>query len=199
MLGNTESRNAYNRNGQLSTHTLREDYDKPEIKAEYQYQSYVGSTSQTTNRIKDIKYYKGGTLTNTFSMQYDTPYNIVSAKDSDTNKGATYSYFANKAGGGVDYSNYTQLARENNQYSDLTTLFEYDNAGNILRKKEYAYTTGTPTTLKRTVEYKYEDSEWKDLLTEWDGWKIKYDSIGNPTTYKKNMMCAWDGRQLPPG
>jgi hypothetical protein len=37
-------------------------------------------------------------------------------------------------------------------------------------RKRYSYTTAeTPTRLKKTITYKYEDDCWADLLTEYDG------------------------------
>ena len=55
--------------------------------------------------------------------------------------------------------------------------------GNILNKKEYAYTTGTLGTPTDTIVYTY-DSVWKDKLLSYDGGAtITYDAIGNPLTY----------------
>lgn len=43
----------------------------------------------------------------------------------------------------------------------------------------------------------YEDEQWKDLLTSFDGQTITYDEIGNPLTYRDGMSFAWEkGRQL---
>lgn len=48
------------------------------------------------------------------------------------------------------YDRANQLIRENNQGEDKTWVWTYDNAGNILTKKEYAYTTGTPGSFLST-------------------------------------------------
>ena len=44
---------------------------------------------------------------------------------------------------------------------------------------EYAYTTGTPGTAQKTITYKYGDSQWRDLLTEYNGKTVTSDAIGN--------------------
>jgi RHS repeat-associated protein len=76
-----------------------------------------------------------------------------------------------------------------------TILYRYDAGGNILDKKVYAYTTGTPGTVQNTITYEYNDSMWKDKLTRYNGSAepITYDGIGNPT----ENYFTWDrGRQL---
>ncbi len=58
----------------------------------------------------------------------------------------------------------------------------YDNYGNILTKNG--------------ITYKYGDSNWKDLLTECGENIYVYDALGNPTTYKDNVLNWVKGRQL---
>ena len=100
------------------------------------------------------------------------------------------------------YDSANQLIRENNEAGGFTYTWEYDAAGNILNKKEYAYTTEkidgesdlTPTD---TVTYGYdEDSAWGDLLTSYDGETIQYDAIGNPESLKGWSFTWKHGRQL---
>ena len=74
-----------------------------------------------------------------------------------------------------------QLVRENNQAKNHTYTWTYDNAGNILARTEYAYTTGTLGTAADTVGYTYGNTNWGDLLNAYDGQTISYDTIGNPT------------------
>ena len=65
----------------------------------------------------------------------------------------------------------------------------YDSVGNIL----------TASDGETTHTYTYGDSEWKDLLTAYDGESITYDSIGNPTSYYNGnrWTFGWEnGRQL---
>lgn len=42
----------------------------------------------------------------------------------------------------------------------------------------------------------YEDSEWKDLLTKFNGNNITYDEIGNPLSYRDGLKFTWIGRKL---
>ena len=45
--------------------------------------------------------------------------------------------------------------------------------------------------------YTYGDSNWKDLLTAFDGKAITYDANGNPTKYYNGGTMTWrNGRQL---
>ena len=59
-----------------------------------------------------------------------------------------------------------------------------------------AYTTGTPETAQKTITYKYGDSQWRDLLTEYNGKTVTSDAIGN---IKNDGIWdySWEhGRQL---
>ena len=63
-------------------------------------------------------------------------------------------------------------------------------------KTTYPYTTGSlEGQTGETVAYSYGDSEWKDLLTAYNGQAITYDEICNPLNYKNG--CTWqNGRRL---
>ena len=68
------------------------------------------------------------------------------------------------------YDNQGQLLKA---AGDTTYTYTYDGAGNILTASD-----GTATH-----SYTYGDTNWKDLLTAFDGQTITYDAIGNPTSY----------------
>ena len=68
------------------------------------------------------------------------------------------------------YDNQDQLLKA---AGDTTYTYTYDGAGNILTASD-----GTATH-----SYTYGDTDWKDLLTAFDGQAITYDAIGNPTSY----------------
>ena len=96
------------------------------------------------------------------------------------------------------YDGLNQLVRENSVTQNKTVVYEYDNRGNITSKKTYAYTageiTGTPTD---EVVYSYNNSQWKDMLTVYDGENITYDDIGNPLSYRNGISFTWkNGRRL---
>ena len=102
------------------------------------------------------------------------------------------------------YDDLGQLIREDNRALGYSYTYSYDNAGNILSKKRYAFTTGTLTGSVRTTSWLYEDSTWGDLLTEFSGYTIEYDEIGNPTKigyyengyWNEHYELIWQGRQL---
>ena len=53
---------------------------------------------------------------------------------------------------------------------------------------------GTPT---KTKSYEYKDSNWRDLLTSYNGQSITYDEIGNPIQYRDGYNFTWtNGRSL---
>ena len=68
------------------------------------------------------------------------------------------------------YDNQGQLLKA---AGDTNYTYTYDGAGNILTASD-----GTATH-----SYTYGDTNWKDLLTAFDGQTITYDAIGNPTSY----------------
>ena len=96
------------------------------------------------------------------------------------------------------YDTANQLVREDNYRTLITSVWEYDDAGNILSRTDYPYTV-RPVEFETPIEqvvYHYGDSAWGDLLTSYDGKAITYDSIGNPLTYG-NITYTWEhGREL---
>ena len=121
----------------------------------------------------------------TYSYTYDDNGNILSI--SDGSKTTSYVY---------DSAN--QLIRENNQAEGYTHTWEYDAAGNILNRKEYAYTTGSLEGLATTGwdSYVYGDENWGDLLTEYNGNDMDHDELGN-LIYDGEWDYTWKhGRQL---
>lgn len=124
--------------------------------------TYKDPTSATTS-TQVYKWATGGT---TYTYTYDARGNITAISDG-TN---TTSYV---------YDSLDQLTRENNQAAGKTWVYTYDNGGNILSKSEYAYTTGALGTALDTISYGYGDSEWRDLLTSYDGKRLTADEIGN--------------------
>ena len=119
--------------------------------------------SSTTTSTQVYKWTVGGT---TYTYTYDARGNITAISDG-TN---TTSYV---------YDSLDQLTRENNQAAGKTWVYTYDNGGNILSKSEYPYTTGALGAALDTISYGYGDSEWRDLLTSYDGKRLTADEIGN--------------------
>lgn len=95
-----------------------------------------------------------------------------------------------------EYDEASQLIRVDDAQQNLSFTYNYDAGGNILNKKEYAYTTGTLGASTDSIDYGYTDTNWKDKMTSYDGSAITYDASGNPTAYN-GWQFAWEGgRQL---
>ena len=121
----------------------------------------VGYNSTASTTSGQIVSYNGYTYT------YDGNGNILTISDG-TN---TISY---------EYDTQNQLIWEYNPAHGYAHNWIYDNAGNIDERREYTYTAEVLSTTYTSVEYVYNDSEWGDLLTSYDGRTITYDTIGNP-------------------
>ena len=163
--------------------------------------TFVGNSTQvdtkksTVNKTNEIY---------TYDYSYDDNGNILTICETLTTPDGAIEYTYNTS---YVYDSANQLIRENNQQKNYTHTWTYDNAGNILNRKEYAYTTGSLEDVTLTGEgaYVYENSEWGDLLTEYNGNDIVYDlnnddednkGIGNPTSYN-GWAFTWEhGREL---
>ena len=75
-------------------------------------------------------------------------------------------------------------------------MCHYDRGGNILSKGKYAYTTGGLELPVQTINYDYNDSDWKDKITTYNGVPITYDVIGNPLNDGERTYTWGAGRQL---
>ena len=120
------------------------------------------------------------------------------------------------------YDKLGQLSREDvyiaeSASSSFTMEYIYDNSGNILYKRKYAYTTATSLlglsyteiAYSYREDYDYEADEnieaWNDILESYNGIPILYDEIGNPiqiieyddgSDYVNGYRLEWEGRQL---
>lgn len=145
--------------------------------------SYAGSTdsgttlSTTQVNAKSIRDYNDTTVTlHRWEYNYDPAGNLHQEIDTVNNKTTTYTY---------DSQN--QLTKA--VTPSITYQYTYDQAGNIL----------TSNIGGTTHTYTYGNSQWKDLLTQYDSHTITYDTIGNPLSYYNgsNYTFTWvDGRSL---
>ncbi len=139
------------------------------------------SDNKTTNQIKSIKNGNDEVLNYT----YDKNGNIETISEGVNLKQKYY------------YDALGQLIRENNKEINKTIIYEYDTAGNILNKKEYAYTEGEVVLdAINTNSYTYGNTEWKDQLTKYNNKEITYDEIGNPLKYDTSIYAWENGRLL---
>ena len=87
----------------------------------------------------------------------------------------------------------------NDPREGATWAYAYDQGGNILEKKRYAYTRETDLsslTPEESIPYAYEDANWKDRLTAYNGKPILCDEIGNPLSYDGWSYTWKAGRML---
>ena len=134
------------------------------------------SGNRTSTTVKTLE-----TANGTYTYTYDAVGNILSINDGTY----TVSYV---------YDGLNQLVRENDQRADTTTVYTYAN-GNITGKKVYKYTLGDVGEEIKSTSYGYSNSEWRDLLTSFNGKAVTYDEIGNPITFGSKTF-EWCGRQL---
>ena len=122
--------------------------------------------------------YRGAGYENLIVYGYDKNGNITKAG------AVTYAY--DEAG---------QLIRVNDLQNG-TTVYVYNQKGNIAAVQSYDYTVGELGTCKNTVSYTYGNSNWSDQLTSYNGQAITYDGAGNPTYYKSAQLSWKNGRYL---
>ena len=96
------------------------------------------------------------------------------------------------------YDELNQLVRADDLVKNCTEVYTYDNGGNILSVTTYPLTWGSldGVTATKIVNYGYDDTNWKDKLTSYDGQAITYDEIGNPLSYRGYTLTWQNGRQL---
>ena len=151
--------------------------------------SFVNVSGNRTTTLTDTysnrkKIGDSSTVLSSYQYTYDRNGNIQTVTDADGNL-TTYTY-----------GQLNQLVRVDDQKAGNTVVYEYDMGGNITRVRYYLYSTGQPDHAFLNVSYEYNDDNWKDLLTTYDGKFITYDKIGNPLTYRDDMSFTWAGRQL---
>ena len=85
------------------------------------------------------------------------------------------------------YDNITgQLLREYNHLDNIITIFNYDDFGNILQRTVYSQSG------REVFLFEYDNSNWGDQLTAFNGTPIFHDNLGN-MTYGIGLSINWDG------
>ena len=193
-----------------NTYTTQYTYDKDNrltkttagnVSAGYTYDAYGRMTGIVTK--------SGDSTVLNSTISYNSPSNTAtSTQVADWNDGlTTYSYIYNDNGNiasissdnrtaTYEYDTLNRLTRANDPIAGKTWVYSYDSGGNILKRSEYAYTANALGTPSEEVTYTYGDSQWKDLLTAYNGKPITYDEIGNPLTYDGWTYTWQHGRQL---
>ena len=117
-----------------------------------------------------------------FKYKYDSMGNITEIREN----GELYAKYT--------YDTIGRLVREDNKKRGKTVTFTYDANGNILCRKEYAFTLtdNLDELVSTTFAYTYDG----DKLLSYNGKVCEYDIVGNPTTYRDKTATWANGRQL---
>ncbi len=158
-----------------------------------EHQTYLaGSGTCTTTTLPETFYTTARGSTAKLSG-YRYSYNEVGNVTQITNLvDGTYWKFAYDKLGQMQYAtDYAADGTARDRYK-----YYYDNAGNLTSWK-IQDGTGSITGVEHT--YTYGDTNWKDLLTAFDGHSITYDGGGNPLSYYNGRAytLSWrNGREL---
>ena len=157
-----------------------------ELTNAYTYEASDRGNGYTTTKIETE------TIGNTkYKYTYDNYGNIscIYKVNSDNTETLLCSYV---------YDSYNQLTTVNDYENSEQTTYTYNQAGNITRRNRYQMNSSWVTTATlENVRYVYGNSEWKDLLTTYNGQTITYDAIGNPLSYRDGISLTWQkGRKL---
>ena len=159
---------------------------------EEHYSYLPGSESGTTTTLPETYYTtaKGSsTKLSGYRYAYDARNNITRITDLKNNSYWSYAY---DEVGQLRYAttyNASGVAQDRYKYT-------YNRAGNLT---EWKIQNGDNTETYEEHTYTYGNSEWKDLLTAFDGHTITYDVNGNPLSYYngKSYSMSWrNGREL---
>ncbi len=181
-------------------------YNLPGNSFGYSYDNFDRLTSKINPLYGYTYSYKNGTslvssltigtnchgTSDVYSYTYDALGNIVAVRKD----GVLMSEY--------EYDALGQLIREDDVVNSKAYVYEYDNAGNIQKTYTFDETGASashwmdvyPALGEITETYTYSDSAWGDLLTNYNGTAISYDSIGNPTNWIGISSLSWSGRTL---
>ena len=145
--------------------------------------TYDGADSSLTQHTISVL----GNTAYTYSYQYDSKGNItkITRVNAGSSKSINYTY---------DAAN--QLVREDNQIAGYSWTMTYDNAGNMLTRKKYSYTTGTLGSVLSTQTFTYGKDGWGDVLTKINSTTVTSDASGNLLSDGTNTYTWKNGRQL---
>ena len=92
------------------------------------------------------------------------------------------------------YDSVSRLIREDNRALGKTWLYSYDNKGNILSKRETAFTLKADVEECEftSVQYGYNGDELLFVGTE----ACAYDALGNPSVYRGKAVSWSNGRRM---
>ncbi len=120
-----------------------------------------------------------------FSYIYDLAGNITEIKLGDKK---IYEYA---------YDVHGRITKELDYVNKTGCTYGYTSTGNVVAKHIKEINNDGSLTNVRDIKYSYQNGEWADQLTQYDGQKITYDGTGNPIDYIDGKTFKWTrGRQL---
>jgi len=144
-----------------------------EIQTNYEYVSHGNRTSMLVKSIENNN--------DKYSYRYDKLGNITDI----SHNGILEKQYC--------YDFYNELLEEKDYLTNQKISYSYDISGNILNQKYYNLSNNN---LISQNQYQYNNLNWKDQLTSYNGQTITYDEIGNPITIGNDTLEWINGRQL---
>ena len=157
---------------------------KTPLDMSYTYYDSNRGENFTTTKIKEETIGK-----DTYKYEYDTNGNITDIyKKVNNDWQRLYLY---------EYDEFNQLITFCDYINQKQYRYDYDEAGNILTETVSRIGAHGQLYDSRVNTYGYDDSNWGDKLTSYNGETITYDEIGNPLSYRDGMTMSWlNGRKL---
>ena len=175
------TKSQYDKLGRLSIYAAMNEKNTYPYTASYSYISNPSDSAKTSGVVSGITYRFADIPS--LSYTYDKNGNITKIT-SPSDSGIEFNY---------TYDKHDQLLSAYSKKDGYYINYVYDYGGNITSKKYY--NALNPSMLEKTVSYEYNDSNWKDKLTKYDGKPITYDSVGNMLTFDSQTF-TWLGRRL---
>ena len=157
---------------------------KTPLDMSYTYYDSNRGENFTTTKIKEETIAK-----DTYKYEYDTNGNITDIyKKVNNDWQRLYLY---------EYDEFNQLITFCDYINQKQYRYDYDEAGNILTETVSRIGAHGQLYDSRVNAYGYDDANWGDKLTSYNGETITYDEIGNPLSYRDGMTMTWlNGRKL---
>ena len=157
---------------------------KTPLDMSYTYYDSNRGENFTTTKIKEETIGK-----DTYKYEYDTNGNITDIyKKVNNDWQRLYLY---------EYDEFNQLITSCDYINQKQYRYDYDEAGNILTETVSRIGAHGQLYDSRVNTYGYDDANWGDKLTSYNGETITYDEIGNPLSYRDGMEMSWlNGRKL---
>ena len=157
---------------------------KTPLDMSYTYYDSNRGENFTTTKIKEETVGK-----DTYKYEYDTNGNITDIyKKVNNDWQRLYLY---------EYDEFNQLITSCDYINQKQYRYDYDEAGNILTETVSRIGAHGQLYDSRVNTYGYDDANWGDKLTSYNGETITYDEIGNPLSYRDGMEMSWlNGRKL---